>query len=116
LIYSDITRHAFKNLEIMPMLKGRHDVATGIVHFGQSSDGKKDIVLGLYSRYLVRYSQQATTESIAVQNGLKGWDITEILKFDSAILAVEKGDIFGVGVDVLVVLTINSVHVIGPAV
>lgn len=94
-------------------------MATGIANFGNSNDGKMDIVLGLYSRYLVRYNQQATTsalEGVTVLNELKGWEIKEILKFDSAILAVEKGDIFGLGINVLVVLTVNSVHVIGPAI
>jgi hypothetical protein len=38
------------------------------------------------------------------------------MKFDSAILAVEKGDIFDIDVEMLVVLTVNSVHVIGPSI
>ena len=41
------------------------------------------------------------------------WVIKEILKFESPILAIEKGDIFGIGKNILVVLTINSIHIIG---
>jgi hypothetical protein len=47
---------------------------------------------------------------------VKSWEIGEIMRFDSAILAVERGDIFDIGEDVLVVMTVNSVHVVGPAI
>ena len=40
------------------------------------------------------------------------WVIKEILKFESPILSIEKGDIFGIGKNMLVVLIVNSIHII----
>jgi hypothetical protein len=100
LLYSDVINQAFRNLNVLPMLQGRQEMATGIEVMNNS-----DIIVGLYSRYLVRYQPDGSNMKIA-----------EIMKFDSAILAVEKGDIYGIGNEVIVVVTANSVHVIGSSI
>lgn len=106
--YADVINKGFKELRMLPLLKGRHEIATGIdqMCFSPPSlhKGKKDLLVGLYSKYLIRYTKPDSL--------LDDWRIIEIMKFDSAILSIESGDIFGIGTDVLVVLTINSIHVI----
>ena len=42
------------------------------------------------------------------------WKISEIVKVDGPVLAIEKGDLFGIGIEQIVVLTVNSIHVLAP--
>ena len=111
LVYSDITKNGFKDLKILPLLKGRADIATGLetVSF-DSSDESKDIVVGLYSKFLVRYRKPVKKALLEQED----WKVVDILKFDCPIIAIERGDIYGIGKEFLVVLTVNSVHVIAP--
>lgn len=80
---------------MLNLLKNRHEIATAIDVYNFN------IYVGLYSKYLLKYKQDQDK-----------WVITEILKFDSPILAMQRGDIFGINQHMLVVLTINSIHVI----
>jgi hypothetical protein len=102
LLYSDVFNNFLSSLQILPLLQGRHEMATAV----EVADGSQDILVGLYSRFLVRYSSKTGASN--------EMHIAEVMKFDSPILAIDRGDIFGIGKEVVVVVTVSSVHVIGP--
>jgi len=61
--------------------------------------------LGLYSKYLVRYVDP---------KGTFDYKIADTLILDYPIMALSEGDIFGIGINYLVVVTSGSLSVVGP--
>lgn len=67
MIYHDITRKQFDKLTLLPLLKNKQDLAAAceVLDFDLECDRQNfNIILGLYSKYLVRYREK-NSKSVA---------------------------------------------------
>ena len=61
MVYHDISHKQFDQLTLLPLLKNKQDLAAAceILDFDLYPDREsQNIILGLYSQYLVRYSEK----------------------------------------------------------
>ena len=64
MVYHDITRMQFQQLTLLPLLKNKQDLAAAceVLDFDLDCDKQNfNIILGLYSQYLVRYREKDTS-------------------------------------------------------
>ena len=87
-----------------------------------------NIVLGLYSQYLVRYRENPAPHKpknsmdqmspINAADNQAGsypcYTLSDALLLDYPIMAISKGDIFNIGIAYMIVVTTRSIWVIGP--
>ncbi len=124
MVYHDIQKNQFGNMTLLPFLKYKQDLpaACEVVDFDLDCDKQNfNIILGLYSQYLVRYRENPTlsTSSIPDDNFEEefkhsGYHISDAMLLDYPIMAISKGDIFNMGISYMIVVTTRSVWVIGP--
>ena len=110
-------------MTLLPLLKEKQDLAAAceIIDFDLEIERESfNIVLGLYSQYLVRYSEKKKCNNNANENmnGNTGiqYELNDAMYLDHPIMAISKGDIFNIGIYYMVVVTSGSVWVIGPKV
>ncbi len=118
-------------MTLLPFLKNKQDLPTAceVLDFDLECEKQNfNIVLGLYSQYLVRYREITTkpSETSTLENNEEedetpgqdhkhsGYQISDTLLLDYPIMAISKGDIFGIGISYMIVVTTRSVWVIGP--
>lgn len=96
------------------MIKNKQDLAAAceVLDFDLEPDKQSfNIILGLYSQYLVRYKEK---KSIIYEHEHPGYFISDALLLDYPIKAISKGDLFNIGISYMVVVTSRSVWVVGP--
>lgn len=104
-------------MTLLPILKGKSELATAceVLDFDLLPEKESfNIVLGLYSQYLVRYCEKRR-----ITDGLESsitYEIKDTLYLDHPIMAISKGDIFDIGIYYMIVVTAKSVWVVGPKV
>jgi hypothetical protein len=107
-------------MTLLPFLKYKQDLpaACEVVDFDLDYDKQNfNIVLGLYSQYLVRYRENpANITDDKESNGYihSGYHISDAMLLDYPIMAISKGDIFNMGIIYMIVVTTRSVWVVGP--
>eukprot|EP00347_Sterkiella_histriomuscorum_P023886 403333046 len=114
IVYHDITHRQFELMTLLPLLKGKQDLAAAceVLDFDLELERESfNIVLGLYSQYLVRYSEKKQIDN--QQEGLH-YELKDAMFLDHPIMAISKGDIFDIGIYYMIVITSGSVWVIGP--
>ena len=98
----------------MPLIKNKQDLAAAceVVDFDLEPEKQSfNIILGLYSQYLVRYKEK---KSSIDEEEHAGYFISDALLLDYPIKAISKGDLFNIGISYMVVVTSRSVWVVGP--
>ncbi len=111
MVYHDIQKNQFANMTLLPFLKYKQDLpaACEVVDFDLDCEKQNfNIILGLYSQYLVRYRENPEEQEPS------GYHISDAMLLDYPIMAISKGDIFNIGINYMIVVTTRSVWVIGP--
>ncbi len=116
MVYHDIKRRHFDEVTLLPLLKNKHDLAAAceVLDFDLEAEKQNfNIILGLYSQYLVRYKEREMPIEAGYES-YPGFYISDVLLLDYPIKAISKGDLFNIGISYMIVVTSRSVWVVGP--